>query len=93
MRENRWQIISRRSLRGRLFVFLLPILLARLIVSQGWPWRRKPALSRFFMDRFSVPEVTDLDLVYRQFGFQPARLADQLAFLRRGAHWRRVFVS
>ncbi|MCB0008333.1 MAG: NAD(P)H-binding protein [Anaerolineales bacterium] len=71
----------------------LPILLARLIVSQGWPWRRKPALSRFFMDRFSVPEVTDLDLVYRQFGFQPARLADQLAFLRRGAHWRRVFVS
>ena len=70
----------------------MPILLARMIASLGWPFRRKPALSPFFMDRFSTPEVEDLDLVYRQFGFRPSRVNQQLAFLRRGAHWRRIFV-
>jgi uncharacterized protein YbjT (DUF2867 family) len=45
-------------------------------------WRRPP-VSRFTMDRFSVPEVTHLDSVVRNFGFQPSRLGQRVAYLRR----------
>jgi len=44
---------------------------------------RRPPISRFTMDRFSVPEVTHLDSVVRNFGFQPSRLGQRVAYLRR----------
>lgn len=51
-----------------------------------WYW---PAVSRFFVDRFFVPEVTDLDAVRRYFGFRPMRLSETMAYLHRpGIRWR-----
>lgn len=53
----------------------------------GW-WRRPP-VTRFFMDRFSVPEVTVVDSVYRHFGFRPGRMAQHTSYLRgSGQRWR-----
>lgn len=52
-------------------------------------WQRRPAVTRYFMDRFSVPEVAPLDSVPAHFGFRPARLPSQIAYLRRpGTRWR-----
>ncbi len=51
-------------------------------------WWPHPPVSRFFLDRFSVPDVADLDSVLRHFGFRPARVPDHIAYLRR-PHLRR----
>jgi uncharacterized protein YbjT (DUF2867 family) len=67
----------------------LPMALLRplsFLLFRWWWW---PAVSRFMVDRFFVPEVAELDTVWRQFGFRPARLADTLSYLRRpGLRWR-----
>jgi NADH dehydrogenase len=53
----------------------------------GW-WRRPP-VTRFFMDRFSVPEVAPVDSVYKKFGFRPGRLGQHTSYLRgQGTRWR-----
>lgn len=71
--------------------FKLPMTLLRpsaAVVLGWWYW---PAVSRFFVDRFFVPEVADLDSVQRQFGFQPARLRGTIVYLNRpGLRWRLV---
>ena len=46
-------------------------------------WRRRPPVTVFFMDRFSVPDVAPVDSVLRTFGFRPARMVDHMAYLRR----------
>ncbi len=52
-------------------------------------WWRWPAVSRFFVDRFFVPEVADLDSVRSDFGFRPLRLSETMAYLHRpGMRWR-----
>lgn len=52
-------------------------------------WRRRPPVTRFFMDRFTTPEVAPLDSVLRQFGFNPARMGQHMAYLRqRDLRWR-----
>lgn len=61
---------------------------ARLILLRWWVtvrygWQPRPLVSRFFMDRFSVPEVAPLDSVLRHFGFRPERLAFHMSHLRR----------
>jgi NADH dehydrogenase len=59
--------------------------LARIFLS-WWYW---PPLSRFAINRFFAPEVTNLDAVQRQFGFQPARFGETISYLnRRGLRWR-----
>ncbi len=67
----------------------LPLALLRpsaSLLSGWWYW---PAVSRFFVDRFFVPEVTDLDAVRRHFGFRPMRLSETMAYLHRpGMRWR-----
>jgi uncharacterized protein YbjT (DUF2867 family) len=67
----------------------LPMALLRplsFLLFRWWWW---PAVSRFMVDRFFVPEVAELDTVWRQFGFRPARLVDNLSYLRRpGLRWR-----
>jgi NADH dehydrogenase len=55
----------------------------------GW-WRRPP-VTRFFMDRFSVPEVAATDAVYEQFGFRPGRLGQHTSYLRGLDRRRRLF--
>jgi NADH dehydrogenase len=52
---------------------------------------RKPPVSRFFLDRFSVPEVAPLDSVRRNFDFQPVHMNQQTAYLRRLGLNRRLF--
>ncbi len=67
----------------------LPPIVCRAIVLPAFGWWRHPPLTRFAVDRFSTPEVVELDAVYRHFGFRPARLAAQTAYLRRGGPgWR-----
>jgi NADH dehydrogenase len=53
----------------------------------GWWWR--PPVTRYFIDRFFVPEVAEIDSVLQSFGFRPARLRDAVAYLHRpGLRWR-----
>jgi uncharacterized protein YbjT (DUF2867 family) len=53
----------------------------------GW-WPRPP-VTRFFLDRFSAPEVTAVDSVYQHFGFRPGRLGEHTSYLRgTSTRWR-----
>ena len=67
----------------------LPLFLLRswaFILFGWWYW---PPVSRFFVDRFFVPEVTELDSVRHYFGFRPQRLGETMAYLhRRRMRWR-----
>lgn len=58
-------------------------------LTMGW-WRRPP-VTKFFLNRFSIPDVAPFDSILHTFGFRPERLVDQLAFLRRGGLRRRLF--
>lgn len=60
---------------------------ARLFL--GW-WFWPPA-SRYFVDRFFVPDVTDLDAIPRRFGFRPARFGETITYLNRPGMSRRLF--
>jgi uncharacterized protein YbjT (DUF2867 family) len=55
----------------------------------GW-WLRPP-ISRFFMDRFTVPEVAPYDNVFRYFGFRPSPMDRHIAYLRKPGLRRRLF--
>lgn len=67
----------------------LPITLARRVSRLLIGWWYWPAVSRYFIDRFSAPEVNELDSVQRHFGFQPARFAETITYLNRpGLRWR-----
>ena len=54
----------------------------RLFTRLFFGWRRKPPVTLFFLDRLNYPEIADLDIVYRQFGFHPVRLRNQISYLR-----------
>jgi NADH dehydrogenase len=56
-------------------------------------WRRHPPVTRFFLDRFSSPEVAPLDSVLHQFNFRPGHLGQHIAYLRPGARRRISFES
>lgn len=58
-------------------------------VTMGW-WPRPP-VTRFFINRFSIPDVAPFDNVSHTFGFRPERLVDHLAYLRRPGLRRRLF--
>jgi uncharacterized protein YbjT (DUF2867 family) len=67
----------------------LPLALLRPSAALLFGWWYWPAVSRFFVDRFFVPEVTELDSVRRYFGFRPMRLSETMAYLHRpGMRWR-----
>lgn len=67
----------------------LPLTLLRpwaYILFGWWYW---PPVSRFFVDRFFVPEVADLDSVRHYFGFRPMRLGETMSYLhRQNMRWR-----
>ena len=69
----------------------VPMLLLQPLTPLLFHWWYWPAVSRYFMDRFFVPEVADHDTVYRQFGFQPARVRDTISYLRRPRLALRIF--
>lgn len=67
----------------RRYPFYLRMPFARVFAILLFGWRFHPPVSRYFLDRLSIPEVTDLDTVRRHFGFAPARLRETIAYLRR----------
>ena len=67
-----------------------PLLLTRLFSGLLFGWWLRPPVTRFWLDRFSAPDITDLDAVRYHFGFQPVTLRQHLAYLRRGGHRRRL---
>lgn len=76
--------MSRYPIRPSIKLFRgLNIILARL-------WRRPP-VNRFFLDRFSTPEVAPLDSVRRHFDFSPVHMNQQTAYLRRLGLRRKLF--
>ena len=67
----------------------LPLFMLRPSAALTFGWWYWPAVSRFFVDRFFVPEVADLDSVRRYFGFRPMRFRETMAYLHRpGIRWR-----
>lgn len=69
----------------------VPMLLFRPLTAMLFRWWYWPVVSRYFMDRFFVPEVAAHDAVLRQFGFQPARVRDTISYLRRSGLALRIF--
>ncbi|MEM8861804.1 MAG: NAD(P)H-binding protein [Chloroflexota bacterium] len=65
----------------------------RLATRALFGWRRNPPITLFFLDRLNQPEIADLDVVYNQFGFHPARMFNQISYLRRPGLARYVFGS
>lgn len=61
---------------------------ARAVTMGWWP---HPPVTRFFLNRFSIPDVAPFDNVSHIFGFRPERLVDHLAYLRRPGLRRRLF--
>jgi NADH dehydrogenase len=78
------------NVAGRQRVLLpLPTKLVRRLSWLLLSWWRWPPAGRFFMDRFSAPEVTDLDAMQHLFGLHPARFGETITYLnRRGMRWR-----
>jgi NADH dehydrogenase len=88
----RYRDIARHVLRtaglNRLELGVTPKLV-RPLSALLFGWWRRPPVTRFFMDRFSAPEVTAVDSVYRHFGFRPGRMAQHTSYLRGpGGRWR-----
>lgn len=66
-----------------------PLFLLRPAATLLFGWWYWPPVSRFFVDRFFVPEVTELDSIRHIFGFRPMRLGETMAYLhRQRMHWR-----
>lgn len=67
----------------------MPLVLLRPFTSLLFGWWYWPPVTRYFVDRFFVPEITELDTVLRQFGFRPARMINTLNHITRpGLRWR-----
>jgi NADH dehydrogenase len=65
--------------------------LVRPVRAATMGWWRYPPVTRFFLNRFTIPEVVPFDSVLRTFGFRPQRMIDHLAYLRRPGLRRRLF--
>ncbi len=75
----------------RRFLLPLPMGMARPLSRIFLSWWYWPAVSRYFMDRFFVSDVTYLDSVQRQFDFRPARFSETITYLNRPGMRRRLF--
>lgn len=68
---------------------IVPLVLLRPLTTLFFRWWYWPAISRYFVDRFFVPEIAPVDSVYRHFGFRPTRVGAATAYLNRpGLRWR-----
>jgi uncharacterized protein YbjT (DUF2867 family) len=61
----------------------LPLVIVRPLASLSFGWWVRPAVNRFFLDRFTIPDVAPADSVLRHFGFKPGRMSQHIAYLRR----------
>ncbi len=78
------------NVTGRQRILLpVPLKAARRTARFLLTWWHWPPVSRFFLDRFSAPEVVELDAAQRIFGLQPARFGETITYLNRGGmRWR-----
>ena len=65
--------------------------LVRVATRLLFSWHYRPPITSFFIDKLAVPEIADLDIVPRTFGFRPSRLSQHLTTLRQPGLARRVF--
>ena len=71
------------------FPLSIPLLTLHPVSRALFRWWWRPPITHYFVDRFFVPEVAEYDSVLRNFGFRPARLGENIAYLRRsGLRWR-----
>ncbi len=71
------------------FPLPIPLLILHPVSRALFRWWWRPPITHYFIDRFFVPEVAEYDSVLRNFGFRPARLSENIAYLRRpGLRWR-----
>lgn len=66
---------------NRIKVGARPILFRAFMFGTNWMYKRR-LLNRFDLHRFSTPEVTDHDIIWREYGFRPARIGQHLSHLR-----------
>ena len=65
-------------------------LVLRPISALLFAWWRRPPFNPFFLQRLAVPDITDLDSVLHQFNFRPVHFEQNIAYLRRPGHRRRL---
>ncbi len=75
----------------RRFPLQLPLVLLRPLSKLFFRWWYWPAVSDYFVNRFFVPDLADLDSVMRHFNFRPTRINDAIAYLNRPGLRRRIF--
>lgn len=69
----------------------LPLALVKPLTAVFFRWWFWPAISRFTAERFFVPEIAETDVVYRHFGFHPARISETTSYLNRSGLALRLF--
>jgi uncharacterized protein YbjT (DUF2867 family) len=67
----------------------IPMLFTRRLAGMAYGWRRRPAVHRFFLDRFTIPDIAPIDSVLRRFSFNPVRMGQNMAYLRGRPGWIR----
>jgi NADH dehydrogenase len=65
--------------------------LTRAMATLTMSWWVRPPVTKFWLDRFSVPDVAPLDSLLRTFGFRPGRLLENVAYLRKAGQLRHLF--
>ncbi|MCP5101551.1 MAG: NAD(P)H-binding protein, partial [Chloroflexi bacterium] len=75
----------------RRFPLPLPLVLLRPLTALFFRWWYWPAVSSYFVARFFVPELAQIDTVQHHFGFRPIRLNRAIAYLNRGGLALRIF--
>jgi uncharacterized protein YbjT (DUF2867 family) len=68
----------------------LPMVVVRPLASLSFGWWLRPAVNRFFLDRFTIPDIAPADSVLRHFDFKPGRMSEHISYLRRPRR-RRLF--
>lgn len=67
----------------------LPLILLGPLTTLFFRWWYWPPVTRYGVDRFFVPEIAEIDSVFRSFGFRPHRVRDTISYLNRpGLRWR-----
>ena len=84
------ELVLETTSLGRLTV-RVDMRLIRAVAALSFGWWPQPPVSRFFLDRLSVPDIAPVDSVLRTFGFRPIRLVNHMAYLRRPGVRRRLF--
>ena len=83
------QILNAAHLR-RYPLAIRPLIARSLNRLTAWTLQRPP-ITRFDHDRFSTPEVTDLNTIFTHFHFKPHRFSQHLSHLRRPHIRRRLW--